>query len=180
MAGEMNGEGADPKPLHMTRGPSVRRGLLDMPCPGGKICGCMASRVEEPDQWSQKTLTDLPMVVQERDKEGRWQTETEVVEEEGFLASFWLRARQVLGLSEEDGPLKGCPVIRNRPDFTVLTQESKRSPTPKPRGFACIRTARAGFKKPCEKGAGSLASRCISKKKKNQKQNKTLYDGQDS
>lgn len=127
MAGEKDGEGADPKLMRMSDGPSAGVGLLNLLCPSRKMCSCLEIQVEEPGPCSQKILNSLLMVDRRRDREGTWQIKTEFPS--CFMQSkSWAR--------EDNGHLKHPPVIPNRPNSTVLTQERKGDPATKPGSFA--------------------------------------------
>lgn len=102
--GQINGwgeerEGADPKPMQMSSGPSSRVGLLNLLCPSGKICSCLVSHVEEPGPCSQKILNYLSTVDTEK-VQGRYVADQDRAGGGGFPSFALASCKASLGLEK--------------------------------------------------------------------------------
>lgn len=131
MSGEKNQEGVDPHLMQMSSGPSARVGLLNLLCPGGKICSCLVSHVEKPGPCGKKILNYHPMVDTEKGQE-RYVADQDRAGGEGFASIIPRKS----WIKEDSGCLKHHPVVQDRQNSTVLTQERKPDPNPKPRSLA--------------------------------------------
>lgn len=96
-------EGADPKPMHMSRATSARVGLLNLLCPRGKICSCLVSHVEEPGPCSQKILNYLPVVDTEK-RQGRYVADQDGAGGGGFPSFVLASCKASLGLEKTTAP----------------------------------------------------------------------------